>query len=145
MPTVTQTNWELQKGLAAHWEVQNKKTAMPIQDASAQSRRDNPAIRAAYAIWSKAQITKAGNLVGQACCLCGNVTFCWCEGCEEGHVKRLQVSAICNTCDQEGRVCRLCDDDHVDYPVRHKTSGAYFDGRFIQFPSGRQNPGCEQQ
>ena len=121
MPPIAATCWDLLVRGALRWRARGIQSP---EDLPVEARREDSEARAAFAVWHRSSIGKAGQPVGEACVLCGQVTFSWCESCEVlfGADPTWLASAVCNACDQEERlVCHLCQELGLGYPdVQHE-------------------------
>ena len=120
MPPVAATHWSLFVRPGLRWLARGIQSAA---DLPAEARREDPEARAAFALWHRGSIGRAHAPVGEACVLCGRVTFSWCESCEVicNTDPANEASAVCDACDQEARlVCHLCQELGLGYPdVQH--------------------------
>ena len=120
MPPIAATCWEPLVRGALRWRARGIQSPA---DLPIEARREDPEARAAFAVWHRSSIVRARGPVGEACVLCGQVTFSWCESCEVfcGVDPFLEASAVCNACDQEERlVCHLCQEVGLGYPdIQH--------------------------
>ena len=56
-----------------------------------------------------------------SCERCGTLTSSWCEGCyARCGLSPLTFSSLCQVCDVERRVCRLCEEVQIDYNLGHE-------------------------
>ena len=142
MPEVAPTDWSLIVRLALQCALIQEQVAQ----SSIEQRRVDPALRAAFAKQHRDRIVAAGNHLGEACTLCGEVTCCWCEACEVA--TRPQAQPVCNACDRSGLVCRVCSSEGLGYPTEPAAvSGFYVQGEdgVEQFIELEEFPECKTQ